>query len=144
MTWDFRDRMIGLLGHRQSSFLMAWLASHRGRLSTLILGGHRFSLALFYDNAGSKQVSRSKADEHAIYQLTYGEPWPKTKEEKEQELVEVVIIPTVFIPTNGAGTVTLSAYVKVGGVNFLKLDPATLIPGQSFTVQLPSPLVTIT
>lgn len=66
------SRMFGLLGPVSSSFTLAWLASHRGRLRTLILGGRRLSLLVVYDTQGSRKVEHSDREVDAIGRLTFG------------------------------------------------------------------------
>lgn len=73
----FGDRTIGALGPLASVFTLAWLASHRDRLRTLIVGGHRLSVLVIWDSAGRKHATRSEDDIRAVYQLTYGSPWPE-------------------------------------------------------------------
>lgn len=70
------DRVAGVLGSRGSTFTLAWLASHRDRLRTLILGGHRLSVLIIWDRKGRTPTERSDADMEAIYQLTYGDTGP--------------------------------------------------------------------
>lgn len=67
-------RAVGLFGPVSSSVLLAWLASHRHRLRTVLLGGGRLSVLIIWDRKGYELVQRSSADEAAIYQLTYGSP----------------------------------------------------------------------
>jgi hypothetical protein len=71
------ERAIGFLGPQSSSATLAWLASHRGRLHSFILGGRRLSLWVGWDSKGSEYVDRSDDDVAAIYQLVYGEPMPR-------------------------------------------------------------------
>lgn len=76
---DFRGRALGVLGARASSMTLAWLASHRDRFRTVLLGGHRLSVLVIWDRRGGEKVDRSGDDERAIYQLTYGEPMPEER-----------------------------------------------------------------
>jgi hypothetical protein len=70
------DRTVGVLGPMSSSFTLAWLASHRGRLRTALLGGHRLSILIVYDRHGRKRVQRSDADVDAIRQIALGSERP--------------------------------------------------------------------
>lgn len=67
-------RAAGYLPPIASSFTLAWLASHRDRLHTLILGGKRLSVLVVWDSKGGTVVDRTRFDEEAIRQLTYGDP----------------------------------------------------------------------
>jgi hypothetical protein len=72
MTLTRGDRVIGYMGKRASSFTLAWLASHRDRLRTWIVAGHRLSVLVIWDDQGTRKVERNDADLEAIEQLTYG------------------------------------------------------------------------
>lgn len=65
-------RMLGLFGHLASSFTLAWMASHRGRLRTILIGGRRLSIILSWDTKGREKVERDQDTLDAIYTLTYG------------------------------------------------------------------------
>lgn len=72
MTLTRGDRVIGYMGKIASSFTLAWLASHRGRLRTWIFGGRRLSLLIVWDDQGNREVDRTDADLEAIRRLTFG------------------------------------------------------------------------
>lgn len=65
-------RAFGFLGPVSSCFTLAWLASHRGRLHSLFLGGKRLSLYVVWDSQGSRLVEHDDAEVDAIRRLTYG------------------------------------------------------------------------
>jgi len=67
------ERTVGYLGPWSSTFTLAWLASHRDRLRTLLLGGRRLSILVVWDTEGRKVAARSEDDIQAIYQLVNGE-----------------------------------------------------------------------
>lgn len=71
-TLPGRNRLVGFLGPVSSSFTLAWLATHRGRLRTMVLGGRRLSVLVIWDRQGSGKVEHSDAEVDAIYQLVYG------------------------------------------------------------------------
>lgn len=73
----WRDRMAGALGPHSSSMMLAWLASHRDRLRTLILGGKRLSVLVIWDSGGAEKTDRTEADVAAIEQLVYGMVGPR-------------------------------------------------------------------
>ena len=68
-----RYRTAGYLGPWSSSITLAWLASHRGRLHTLLAGGKRISMLVIWDTRGAELVKRSEADVAAIDTLVNGE-----------------------------------------------------------------------
>jgi hypothetical protein len=70
LTW--RGRSIGLLGPFASSFTLAWLATHRGRLYSLLLGGKRLSLLVIYDSHGKRIVQRDDREIDAIKTIVWG------------------------------------------------------------------------
>lgn len=72
-TLTGKYRSVGFLGPWTSSFTLAWLASHRDRLRTLVLGGKRLSVLVIWDTRGGQVVDRSEADTAAVYQLVYGD-----------------------------------------------------------------------
>lgn len=81
-----RDRVVGYMGTRASSFTLAWLASHRDRLRTLIFAGHRLSVLLIWDSQGNRKVPRTEMDRAAIEQLTYGRVAAfSTKDQPEED-----------------------------------------------------------
>lgn len=73
-TVSVGNRMFGFLGPRASVTTFAWLALHRDRLKTLIVGGTRLSLILVYDQGGKGSVMPvSEAEEKAIRTIVNGE-----------------------------------------------------------------------
>lgn len=68
-----RNRAVGFLGPLASTFTLAWLATHRDRLHTFLLGGKRLSVLVVWDTAGSALADRSDADVEAIRQIVYGD-----------------------------------------------------------------------
>lgn len=67
---------IGYLGPFSSSFTLAWLATHRDRLRTLILGGRRLSVLLIWDTKGGTYVDHDDEEVAAIKRLVYGPAGP--------------------------------------------------------------------
>jgi hypothetical protein len=67
-------RVAGYLGPRATSFTLAWLATHRGRLHTLIFGGKRLSVLVVWDTKGAEGVQRSDAEVDAMATVVYGAP----------------------------------------------------------------------
>lgn len=72
LALEWSDRTISLLGARPSSVMLVWLASHRNRLQTLVLGGHRLSILVVWDRDGQKLVDRSEAEIAAMALVAYG------------------------------------------------------------------------
>lgn len=72
-TINGRYRAAGYLGPVMSSFTLAWLASHRARLRTFLLGGKRLSVLVVWDTKGARKVGQSDADVEAVRQLVYGD-----------------------------------------------------------------------
>jgi hypothetical protein len=72
-TVSGKYRAAGYLGPLSSSFTLAWLASHRGRLRSLLLGGKRLSILVVWDTEGSEDVDHPTADVVAIRQLVHGD-----------------------------------------------------------------------
>jgi hypothetical protein len=72
-TVSGKNRAAGFLGPLASSFTLAWLASHRGRLRTLLLGGKRLSVLVVWDTKGAALVEHPEADVVAIRQLVHGD-----------------------------------------------------------------------
>lgn len=68
-----RYRAFGLLGPFSSTVTLVWLATHRGRLRTLLLGGKRLSVLVIWDTAGARLVKRSDVDIEAMRQIVYGD-----------------------------------------------------------------------
>lgn len=68
------DRAIVLGGPLTTSLTLAWLASHRGRLRSLIFGGHRLSVLVVWDRKGRELVERSDEDVAALARVVYGPP----------------------------------------------------------------------
>lgn len=66
------DRLIGLLGPKSSSFTFAWMATHRDRLRTLVLGGHRLSVLVVWDRKGRTRIDHDDDEVAAIRRLVYG------------------------------------------------------------------------
>lgn len=64
--------VIGFLGNISSSFTLAWLASHRDRLSTFIVGRKRLSVLVIWDSKGAALAARDDIDVAAIGRLTFG------------------------------------------------------------------------
>jgi hypothetical protein len=72
-----RNRIIGFLGPRSSSFTLAWLATHRDRLRSMVLGGKRLTVLVIYDRRGAELVPHDDVELEAIRRLVYGpEPTP--------------------------------------------------------------------
>lgn len=68
-----RNRLWGFMGPVASSFTLAWLATHRGRLRTLILGGRRLSVLVVWDRKGTEELDHSEAEVDALRTIVYGE-----------------------------------------------------------------------
>lgn len=66
---EWRGRMAGLLGPVSSAFTFAWLATHRDRLRTLVLGGYRLSIFVLWDTKGAARVHRTDAQIEALKTL---------------------------------------------------------------------------
>lgn len=66
------DRTIGVLGPLASSFTLAWLATHRGRLRTLVLGGRKLSVLVVWDRAGRTLVDHDDDEVAALRRIVYG------------------------------------------------------------------------
>jgi len=79
-----RYRTAGFLGPISSCFTLAWLASHRDRLHTLLLGGKRLSLLVIWDRKGAALAERTDAEVDAIRTLVYGERPVDVMREKRQ------------------------------------------------------------
>lgn len=71
-TLEGENRVAGFLGPQSSSFTLAWLAGHRDRLRTLILGGKRLSVLVVWDRKGTQEVHRTEAEVDAIRTIVYG------------------------------------------------------------------------
>lgn len=71
-TIDGRGRLWGFLGPVASSFTFAWLATHRGRLRTLVIGGRRLSFLVVWDSKGDDLVDHDDDEVDAIRRLVYG------------------------------------------------------------------------
>lgn len=71
-TVESKYRVAGFLGPRSSSFTLAWLAGHRERLRTMIVGGRRLSVLVLWDRRGPEEVAWSDADVEALRQIVYG------------------------------------------------------------------------
>jgi hypothetical protein len=72
-TMRTEHRVAGYLGPRSSSFTLAWLASHRERLRTLLVGGKRLSVLVIWDTQGAREVDRNDADVEALRQVVLGD-----------------------------------------------------------------------
>lgn len=66
--------IVGFLGPLASTFTLAWLASHRGRLRSIVLGTKRLTILVSYDTKGGEDADRSGEVLDAIYTLVYGQP----------------------------------------------------------------------
>lgn len=66
------DRTVGFLGPWSSSFTLAWLATHRDRLRTFLLGGHRLTVLVVWDTKGQVLACRTEADVDAVRQIVNG------------------------------------------------------------------------
>lgn len=55
-----------------TSALLVWLASHRGRLRSLVLGGKHLSVIVLWDSAGNCKVHRTEAEENAMGVIVHG------------------------------------------------------------------------
>lgn len=71
-TLTGRHRTCGYLGPWSSSFTFAWLATHRDRLQTLILGGKRLSMLFVWDSRGAEPVHRSEQEIEAVRTIVLG------------------------------------------------------------------------
>jgi hypothetical protein len=71
-TLRTKHRVVGFLGPVSSSFTLAWLASHRGRLRTFLLGGKRLSVLVAWDTEGTRTVERDDADVAALRYVVLG------------------------------------------------------------------------
>lgn len=79
-------RVAGLLGPRSTSFTLAWLARHRGRLHSLLLGGRRLTLLVIYDHGGAEPAPRPSELEVACLRVVInGVPDPDPEPEPSQE-----------------------------------------------------------
>lgn len=64
---------IGFLGPISSSLTLAWLASHRGRLRTLIVGGQRLSFLVIWDRQGNTSCpERTDVEVEALRTVVFG------------------------------------------------------------------------
>lgn len=63
---------IGYLGPFSSSLTLAWLATHRDRLRSLVVGGKRLTLLVIWDTKGSLTVAHSEAEVEALREIVYG------------------------------------------------------------------------
>lgn len=66
------DRIAGYLGPVASSFTLAWLASHRNRLRSFILGGHKISVVVAYDSKATKRLRHEAVEVAALETIVYG------------------------------------------------------------------------
>lgn len=66
------NRAFGVLGPVSSCFTLAWLATHRKRLRTLLLGGKRLSVLVVWDRKGSEKVPHDDAEVLALRRIVYG------------------------------------------------------------------------
>lgn len=73
-TVEGRYRVFGYLGPVSSCFTLVWLATHRDRLRTIVLGGKRLSVLVIWDTQGDRPACRSDADVEAVRQVVYGDP----------------------------------------------------------------------
>jgi hypothetical protein len=64
--------VFGFLGPRASSFTLAWLATHRGRLRTLIAGGRHLSVLVIWDRQGGRRVERTDEEIAALRVVVNG------------------------------------------------------------------------
>lgn len=71
-TLTYRDRTIGFLGAMSSSFTLAWLATHRDRLRSFILGGPRLTVLVVWDTRGARPVDHSDVEVDALAVIVYG------------------------------------------------------------------------
>ena len=82
------DRTVAALGPHSSSFTLAWLASHRDRLRTLLLGGRRLSLLVVWDREGRTPApERSQLEVDAIETVVYG---PKRAARQRAALIDAL------------------------------------------------------
>lgn len=72
-TLTGRLRTVGWLGPVSSCFTLAWLATHRDRLHTFVLGGKRLSVLVIWDERGEELANRSEADVDAVRQIVRGD-----------------------------------------------------------------------
>lgn len=75
--------IVGFLGPLASTFTLAWLASHRGRLRSVILGTKRLTIFVSYDTQAGADAAREDSDLDAIYSLVYGHPPERSFTEPE-------------------------------------------------------------
>lgn len=65
-------RTLGFLGPKSSSFTLAWLATHRDRLRTLVAGGKRLSVLVIWDTQGARQLHHDEDEVEAMRRIVYG------------------------------------------------------------------------
>lgn len=62
------------LSPRDTRFMLLWLATHRDRLRSLVLGTSHFTVVLIHDRDGDKTVDRSPVELDAMFTLMNGYP----------------------------------------------------------------------
>lgn len=69
----------GYLGPVASSFTLAWLATHRGRLRTFLFGLKRLTITVSWDTGGGRSLDHDEAEIEALRRIVYG---PKKTNQK--------------------------------------------------------------
>lgn len=72
------DRMLGLFGHRGSQITAAFVALHRNRLTTLLIGGKRLSFMVVWDSKASESVVPLSETEAAALRVLVDADLPLT------------------------------------------------------------------
>jgi len=67
-----RHRMLALHGARASSLTLAWLATHRDRLRSLVFGGKRLSVLVVWDTKGATDVEHDDIEVACIKRIVEG------------------------------------------------------------------------
>ncbi len=68
------DRYFAAGGSVSTCLTLAWLATHRGRLRSLVLGGHRLSILVVWDCKGREELKHSEEEVAALTRIVYGPP----------------------------------------------------------------------
>lgn len=72
-----KHRRLEALGPFGSCLTLAWLATHRDRLRTLLFGGKRLSVLIVWDTKGAALVDHDDVEVDALARIVYGPPWPR-------------------------------------------------------------------
>lgn len=70
----WRNRVVAIMGPFMTSFTFAWMAAHRGRIRSVLLGGHRFGVIFFWDKGAGEEHNTTELDIAAIRVLTGIDP----------------------------------------------------------------------